>query len=260
MKNFLSRFATLAKLSLTVLTLFLGLAALPSTVSAGAVFVTLTSPNGGEIIGGTHTITWTCTDDGDSGTGTCSSQKIQSIQYSADGGTTVVPTDYVADSLFANAGSYSWDSTANIDSATAKIEITANGFNTDQSDADFILDNTAPLIDTATTGDADSNGFIDQITLTFIEASSGMDTSETSTTGLAVVGHTLDANGAWNGSSFTFGIDETADQTDATPNVTSATSVLKDLAGNALVDFGATPAIKPSITDFATPGSPTRRT
>ncbi len=210
----------------------------------------VTSPNGGEAWGGIQNITWVCTDDTNSPD--CSDSTIVNILYSPDGGSTwenaidsVTGVAYVGGSLFADAGTFSWNTNTHTESSNGLIKVVMDTapFN-DTSDASFTVDNTPPVINTITTDDSDGNGFIDSITLTFTEANN-MDATRNSTSGFTVAGHTLGATGVWSGQSFTFTIIETGDQTDATPDVAYTSPVtetdrLQDEAGNDLVDFAAT--------------------
>ncbi|RLI68130.1 hypothetical protein DRO91_09425, partial [Candidatus Heimdallarchaeota archaeon] len=134
------------------------------------------SPNGGEFLSGTETITWNNSDITDSHLAT----NPITLYYSNNGGTswTQIATNE------ANDGSYSWDTTtAGGDGSNYLINITAtdNASNTayDVSNATFTIDNTAP---TCTIGYNLSStyfaaGTAIKIYANFTEALSGMDNS-----------------------------------------------------------------------------------
>jgi len=240
--NFFGKFGK--KIAVVILGLF-SVAMFTGIANAAITSVTLTTPNGGEAWNTTQNITWSCSDNGISPK--CSDTTINDIVYSPDGGTTWEGIGYVGGSVVAGTGTYSWDTTAipNTESSSGIIKVVSNSPSiNDISDTSFTVDNTPPTIDTITTDDSDGDGFIDSMTLTFIEANP-MDDNRISTAGFTVAGHTsLGANGTWSGQDFTFTINETTDQTDATPDVAytnpSDPNGLQDGAGNDLINFGAT--------------------
>lgn len=116
---------------------------IPAPVYADIASVTVTAPNGGEVWGGTQTITWTTTPPADPGT-----VNIYYCQGSncGDGSYTLIAA------AEANDGSYDWDtSTAGGDDDTYKVRVaaTADLFIADNSNAVFTLDNTGPTVSDA---------------------------------------------------------------------------------------------------------------
>ncbi|NMC41267.1 MAG: hypothetical protein GYA43_08875, partial [Bacteroidales bacterium] len=103
--------------------------------------VTLIAPNGGEVLrgGGTYTITWTATDIHFGTTPIA-------LAYSTDGGTTFSNTITTATE---NDGSYVWTvpgtESTNVQIQVAATDLAGNS-DTDASDANFSLDNTAPTV------------------------------------------------------------------------------------------------------------------
>ncbi|MDI6889067.1 MAG: Ig-like domain-containing protein [Methanocellales archaeon] len=126
----------------------------------------LTAPNGGEYWAGgsTRTIIWTATDITDANLGTAPI----TLEYSTDSGVTY--PNLIATNL-ANTGSYTW-TVPSIDSSTVRVRITATDLAgnsaSDESNADFTIDSTLPVItiDTVTTP---TNEAIQNITGTYIE-------------------------------------------------------------------------------------------
>ncbi|GEM_PF-4100382 len=110
---------------------------LATAATAAVSDLTVTSPNGGEVWSGTHTITWNA-DNGNS------NLKIK-IQKSFDG----MNWDNIA-SGEANDGSFSWDTTQAQDYIAYLIKVSAIDMNTDMevafdvSDNAFTVDNNAP--------------------------------------------------------------------------------------------------------------------
>ncbi len=254
---------------------FLSLLALVFFAFTGSANAAITkfdilSPNGGEYIRGVYTIKWDCQDNGV--TPKCSDTTISNIVYSTDGGASYTETavddntgsPYVANSLSASVGSFSWRTTANTESNQGRIKVIMNvtsgpNGDNDESDANFTVDNTNPNIQSVVTKDNDGNGKIDQIIVTFNEA---MDQSKTSTSGFTYGTYTLASSGTWNSDSeFVINVTENANtcnysdqsgcDTDDTSSITydSTQGVLTDLAGNELNNFAGnvTDGAKPAI-------------
>lgn len=126
--------------------------------NANVLTIDLTSPNGGEIWSGTHDITWTATGDpGDT----------VSILLSDN--------DFVTDATLVaaiayDAGFFAWDTATVPDGANYKIEVQSplGVFNT--SATPFTIDNTPPTITSRVTLDANGDGNVDQLDLTFSES------------------------------------------------------------------------------------------
>ncbi len=144
----------------------------------------VTSPDGGESwAGGTaYNITWTTIDI---------NKDIADIEYSSDGGST---WNSIASGV-GDTGSYSW-TVPSIDVPTAKVRVTATdkagNSTSDESDADFTIDSTAPVV--TITDIADSVNSLGQISGTASD-SSGIDKLQ------VVVKNTTD-NTYWDGSSW----------------------------------------------------------
>ncbi|QDV05141.1 Ser-Thr-rich glycosyl-phosphatidyl-inositol-anchored membrane family protein [Planctomycetes bacterium Poly30] len=104
-----------------------------------APVISLTAPNGGELVGAAGTITWTTTD---ANVGTVQ------ILASADGGANYGIT--VANAA-PDTGTYAWDASNIAGGTTYRIQVTAtdrggNVSTADASDADFEVDSTPPVI------------------------------------------------------------------------------------------------------------------
>ena len=101
----------------------------------------LTAPNGGELLrgGDTFTITWSAS-DAHFGTTPIA------LHYSTDGGATY---PYTITAGTANDGSYAW-TVPGVESTTVRVRLTATDdvghVTTDASEADFAIDNTAPVV------------------------------------------------------------------------------------------------------------------
>lgn len=116
--------------------------------------VDLTSPTGGEVVGGTKTITWTTTD---AHPGTVE------IRLSNDSGSSY-PTVIVAAAT--DQGSYPWDTGTTGDGSTYRIQITAtdlvgNVGTATSSSADFTVKNVPKVTGFAHFRDANINGVAD---------------------------------------------------------------------------------------------------
>jgi hypothetical protein len=102
--------------------------------------VTVISPNGGEVLTGSATITWTATDP-DPGDSTLLSID---LDYSENGGSDWTPIATGED----NDGSYLWDISGLFDGSNYLVRITATDptmlSDTDQSDDTFTIDNPEP--------------------------------------------------------------------------------------------------------------------
>ncbi len=249
--------------TVTVVIFAVAFLASASVASAAVTGVTVTSPDGSEAWNGTQNIEWTCQDD--NGGVSCATTKVNTINYSADNGSTWNPTSYSPNTLFGNQSPWAWDTTAIADSSQVLIEIVMNvGGANDTSDASFTIDNTSPQIQSVTTNDSDGNGKVDQLVVVFDESmdSSKTDTSDfiyTSSQGATPSG----AAGSWTTTTntddtFTIPLTESAGNCNATDvsscdtNDTSSVSysgtTLSDLAGNAPDPYGPT-----AVTDGAKP-------
>jgi len=122
------------------------------TFEVDATNITLTAPNGGEILkgGSSYNITWST-----EGTGI---DHIH-LRYSTDSGTNY--QDIIANTT--NSGAYEWNPIPSIDSATVRIKAIAedasnNALAEDTSDADFIIDTHLCV----RPGDTNNDGKVDQ--------------------------------------------------------------------------------------------------
>lgn len=110
--------------------------------------VTLTLPNGGETIpaGTPFTITWTASDpDGDN-----TIQRFE-IRLSTDAGATFPDTNIIAANVAGNARTFIWSVPITLNTATARIRITAfdnaGGQAQDDSNANFTITSTGVVVD-----------------------------------------------------------------------------------------------------------------
>ncbi|MBN2458514.1 hypothetical protein JXB31_05275, partial [Candidatus Woesearchaeota archaeon] len=113
------------------------------TINNTAPTVEVTSPNGGEEWAGTHDITWTATDP--------SPQDEAALTFDINGSDDDGATYDVVIATGVSGNSYSWDTKTVTDDDDWMIKVVAHDDDTtseDVSDADFMVDNTAPVIDT----------------------------------------------------------------------------------------------------------------
>jgi len=109
---------------------------------------TLTSPNGGEVLGGgsTHLITW----NNASITDALLKNNPIALWYSTDGGATF--PNSIAGNLI-NTGTYSW-TLPSVNSSTVRVRLevqdSAGNLSADTSNANFLIDNSAPTISSNT--------------------------------------------------------------------------------------------------------------
>ena len=243
--NIFSRFTSYFKATLFALASLVVFFALANFVKADITNITVTSPNGGEFVGGTVNITWQCQDDGNSPD--CANTTITDILYSPDGGSAWESVGYTGGSLYANAGSFSWDTTSNTESNNGLIRIvTNNAGKNDESDAPFTIDNTRPQINSAETRDEDKDGWLDHVIVNIDDfGGSGVVSCDPS-------GWTIDSNPVKScqvvsKNVLKLEIDDplkTTYRTNAQPAVeyNDATGNTTDQAGNELKSGNATPA------------------
>ena len=132
-------------------------------------------PNGDEAVNGVFEISWN--------PAVCDDNEGINAKYKA-GACTEDSNDYTLIGTCANVdytdGDCDWDTTALADGEyCVRIEQSGNPINNaDHSNGTFSLDNTAPELDSAKTGDGDADGFIDFINVTIDEDGTGMDACE----------------------------------------------------------------------------------
>jgi hypothetical protein len=135
------------------------------TINSNAANITLTSPNGGEVMqgGDLHNITWD----------TVSNSHIDSVLlgFSSGGTSSYHPTF----AIVANTGSYSW-TVPNVGTTTASVKVSLQGYAiNDESDASFIINEVGVDLTTPNGGEALNGGETHDITWTQTGAYSGVD-------------------------------------------------------------------------------------
>ena len=165
---------TTRSILLTVLVVLM-ITAMAGTVSAAISYVTVTSPNGGENVSGTTTLTW----DSD---GIAGDPGSFTLAYSADNGTV---WKNIIVGLSCDMRSYSWDTTtitaagapAPSDGTDYAFRIAYNVSITDRSDGNFTIDNAAPTLGLdVPTADQNVSTSTVWINGTYTDATSGVNT------------------------------------------------------------------------------------
>ncbi|MBI2580043.1 MAG: hypothetical protein HYW27_04020, partial [Candidatus Aenigmarchaeota archaeon] len=187
--------------------------------------ITLTAPNGGELLAGgsLFAITWTpATDD----TGIATNNI--TIEYSTGSSWTLVAGE------LPNSGSYMWN-VPSINSNSVVIRVNASdvvqNIGSDSSNTVFTIDSTPPSIISSFTNDTNANGKIDRIELQFSEA-----VNVTSASGVAVAGYPITGTYViFNTTQLSINLTEDGFDTNATPLVSITSPTIRDLSGNPLL-------------------------
>lgn len=108
--------------------------------------LTITAPNGGEIWSGTHNITW-------SSVGGVFGDEV-TLAWSTDN--FVSNSNIIAENIPYSAGSYAWNTATVVDGANYRVRVIAESNNAafGTSNANFTVDNTAPVISNVTVPNA----------------------------------------------------------------------------------------------------------
>lgn len=128
--------------------------------------ITLTAPNGGELVGAGGVVTWTTTD--------VNPGTVQ-ILASADGGANY---DIVVANAAPDSGTYNWDASGLANGTTYRVQVIAtdrggNVSNTDTSDADFEIDSTPPVLTLTSPLGGETLTGPEDITWTTVDANPG---------------------------------------------------------------------------------------
>ncbi len=196
--------------------------------------ITLSSPNGGELLrgGSVFTITWTPASD-ENGIATNNI----TIEYSTGSSWTLVASE------LPNSGSYLW-AIPSIDSSSVTIRINASdavqNVGSDSSNSVFAIDSAAPSILLAFTNDTDSDGKIDRIELNFSES-----VNVPSLSGVSIAGYSTEGTySLTNIRDLSIYLQEASVDTNATPQITFLSSLIADLSGNLIQNQSITPQDK----------------